>query len=161
MSFCIVDTGVFCNLIPVPGRDQDVKGVCDRFAELVRQKTTLVLPVAAILETGNLIAQCSDGNARYRTACEFMRVASQAILGETPFVPTPLFDAQALLNWLADFPQGAAQGKGVGDLTIEKEFQRLCALYPGHRVFIWSTDHHLSGYDRPARAPFPTPESKP
>jgi len=37
---------------------------------------------------------------------------------------------------------------GLADLTIIKEFERQCELHRLHRVFVWSCDHHLQGYDR-------------
>lgn len=152
VSFCIVDTNIFCNLIPVPGRDQDVDGVCERMEALIGEGTTLVLPIAAILETGNLIAQCADGNVRHRTACKFVGIVRQAILGQIPYILTPQFsfDARTLPGWLDDFPRFALDEKGMGDLAIVKEFEHLRRRFPHHRVFIWSTDRHLSGYDHPA-----------
>ncbi len=72
----------------------------------------------------------------------------QAIRGETPFTPTPFFEPEDLLGWLNDFPSWAGLGSGLADLTILKEFEKQCALNPSRRVYIWSTDVHLSGYDR-------------
>ena len=51
-------------------------------------------------------------------------------------------------SWLAEFPARAAEGIGLGDLSIIKTYEEQCALHPNARVRIWTYDDHLSGYDR-------------
>jgi hypothetical protein len=38
----------------------------------------------------------------------------------------------------------------MGDLSMIKEWERQCELHRARRVFIWSLDGHLAGYDRKA-----------
>lgn len=52
-----------------------------------------------------------------------------------------------MLAWLDEFPAWANQGSGLADLTIKKEFDRLCSIHRKRRVYIWSLDTHLSSYD--------------
>ena len=117
-------------------------------ARKVKQKEVLLLPMSAILETGNHIGQNGDGRQRRKAAQRFVALIQKAIRGETPFTTTPLFEVEALLEWLEEFPNWAGRGSGLGDLTILGEWERQCALNPAKRVYIWSTDRHLSSYDR-------------
>jgi hypothetical protein len=39
------------------------------------------------------------------------------------------------------------RGAGMGDLSIIKEWEKFKRKIPDHRVFIWSLDSHLQGYD--------------
>jgi hypothetical protein len=50
-------------------------------------------------------------------------------------------------RWLAEFPQWAMQEQGLGDLSIKHDWDRLCVQNQRRRVYIWSLDHDLSGYD--------------
>ncbi|MFJ8843469.1 hypothetical protein ACIRFF_11250 [Streptomyces cyaneofuscatus] len=60
-----VDTSILCNLLAVPGKCQDREQVIDELKrKRERRETDLLLPVTAIIETGNHIAQVSDGRAR-------------------------------------------------------------------------------------------------
>lgn len=153
VSVCILDTTVLCNLIPVPGRDQQRDGVTAQMAAHLDRGLEMVLPLAAMIETGNHIAACGDGVVRRDTAARFVTLVTQAIEGETPFIPTRFFQSRELLGWLSVFPDSAMRGIGLADLSIAKEFHHQCALHPHGRVFIWSLDRHLSSYDRPASDP--------
>lgn len=150
MSICLVDTTVFCNIVPVPGRDQDREAVLAALGANITEGVVHLLPLAAIVETGNFVAQCASGDVRRQTAARFVRLVRDAVEGRTPFTPTPFFEPQAVLDWLEGFPDHAMRGIGFADLSIIKEFERHCALHPTRRVFIWSLDRHLSSYERPA-----------
>jgi hypothetical protein len=50
-------------------------------------------------------------------------------------------------EWLSGFPDAAMRGAGMGDLSIIKEWEKFKRKIPDHRVFIWSLDSHLQGYD--------------
>jgi len=64
-----LDSSVLFNLLDVPAKNSDRAAVVAKFQRLVREATTFVFPVTAVIETGNVIAQLSDGNAR-RTCME-------------------------------------------------------------------------------------------
>lgn len=51
-------------------------------------------------------------------------------------------------QWLDEFPNWAIQGSGLGDLSINQDWERQCELKRGRRVYIWSSDDHLSSFDR-------------
>jgi hypothetical protein len=148
MSVVLIDTSVFCNIVPVPGFDQDRDEVFERLNELIQKKATLLLPMAAVLETGNHIAQLPNGQVRRSTATKFCEQVMDAINGTAPWTPTPFWDIEGLKLWLGEFPRAAMEKKGIGDLSIIKEWEHQCALHRARRVTIWSADGHLEGYDR-------------
>jgi len=148
VSICLVDTSILCEILRVPNRCGNHRDV---YAQMERKlkKETFLLPVSAIIETGNHIGQNGDGRQRRSTAENFVRFVQQALRGLSPFTPTPLFrEPESLLEWLEEFPGWAGSGSGLADLTILKEWQRQCSLHPSRRVYIWSTDGHLSSYMR-------------
>lgn len=148
MTICLVDTSIFCNLLEVPGRCQNKQRVVDELEQKIGEGWSLLLPLAAIVETGNHIAQCANGDLRRNAARRFVKQVRMAIEGEAPWVVTPLPDASDWFAWLDEFPDTAMRGVGIGDLTIIKEFERQCLLNPARRVVIWSLDSDLDGYDR-------------
>lgn len=148
MSVCIVDSSILCEILRVPTKCGNHEAVYAEMEELIEDRVTLLLPMSAIIETGNHIGQVKDGAQRRSTAQLFVDLIKKAIRGDSPFTPTPLFkDQEDLLNWLEEFPEWAKTGSGLGDLTIWKEFERQRELNPMRRVYIWSTDRHLSSYD--------------
>ena len=59
-----IDTSILCNIVPVPGFNQDQEEVRAEMKELVEKKAKFVLPITAVIETGNHIAQLPDGDKR-------------------------------------------------------------------------------------------------
>lgn len=147
-SIVIVDTSVFMNVLDVPGFNQDREADLARFRELIEAGANLLLPVAAIFEAGNHIAQLADGRQRRRCAEAFRDRVREALAGQAPWTPIRLPDDQELTDWLHDFPDSATRGAGMGDLSIVKAWERTCTQHPARRVTIWSHDQHLAGYDR-------------
>lgn len=148
-AICIVDTTVFCNLLNVPNRSQQHEETVTQLAQYVDQRDHLLLPLATIYETGNHIAQNGDGRQRRATASLFAQQVREALDGTSPFTPTPVPGVSEMTEWLAEFPDRAAAKIGFGDLSIIKLFEQTCAKNRARRVFIWSYDDDLDGYDRP------------
>jgi hypothetical protein len=148
VSVCLLDTSILCEILEVPGRCDHKAEVLGELEEKVRERESLLLPMSAIVETGNHIGQSGDGRQRRKSAGRFVALVQQAIRGETPFTPTPFFETEALLDWLGHFPDWAMRGSGLADLTIAKEFERQCTLHRQRRVYIGSLDGHLSSYRR-------------
>ena len=148
MSVVLIDTSVFCNIVPVPGFDQNKDDVLTEFVDYINGGATLLLPMTAVLETGNHIAQLSNGVQRRKTANTFCKRVMEAIDGNAPWTPTPFWEIDSMKLWLNEFPNEATQGKGMGDLSIIKEWERQCELNQARRVLIWSLDGDLAGYDR-------------
>ncbi|WP_371780877.1 hypothetical protein [Streptosporangium subroseum] len=79
-----VDTSVLCNLLDVPGKNQDRKNVLRTLEE--KRACDLILPVTAVIETGNHIAQLSDGRLRRQYADKLSKLLELVIIGEAPWV---------------------------------------------------------------------------
>jgi hypothetical protein len=149
----LVDTSIFLNVLNVPAFNQHRDSVPAELGRLTGQTTTsLLLPFASIMETGNHIAQVADGRLRRSFALEFSKQVQMAIDGEAPWTPTQGVEAGVLANWLGEFPEYAMREIGLGDLSIIKEYKAACERHPNHRVLIWSLDSHLMGYERAALA---------
>lgn len=152
MSIVLVDTSVFCEIVPVPGRSQSRDEILEQLEEHIQNEATLLLPIATILETGNHIAHINDGRQRRVTAEQYVQLVQQAlgnIEGPAPWtVPQPLLAPEDLQRYLNEFPDHAMREIGLGDLSIINEYERQCQLHQLRRVFIWSLDDHLSAYDR-------------
>jgi hypothetical protein len=147
-SICIIDTSIFCNILKVPTKSQQYIETMKQFEHHIKSRYTFLLPMATIYETGNHIAQNGDGRVRRKTAELFVEQVRKAFHGEAPWTPTPFDNAKEFSIWLAQFPDQAMRGSGIGDLSIIKVFERQCELHPNRPVFIWSYDAHLQAYNR-------------
>jgi hypothetical protein len=147
-SICVIDTSIFCAILDVPNRRQDRTEIMETLESLVADGATLLLPLATIYETGNHIAQNGDGGERRNAANRFSEQVAQAVRGDNPFTPTDLSEEDELLRWLTQFPDYAVREVGFGDMSIIESFNKQCARHPSRRVFIWTKDTDLSGYDR-------------
>ena len=147
-SICIIDTSIFCNLLDVPNKAQQRATTVAQFRTYINRKYIFLLPMATIYETGNHVAQNGDGRQRRKTAQLFVEQVQQAFTGKAPWTPTPFDNAEDFAEWLAQFPDHAMSGSGIGDLSIIKVFERQCDLHPHRHVFIWSHDDHLRAYNR-------------
>lgn len=128
MPVYFVDTSILCNVLPVPGRDQHRADVVREFLELQRESAILILPIAAVIEAGNFIAQIPDGGLRRQTAGTFADVLGQVISQRAPWtLHQPTWDAQFLRRFIDGADTGStliqhAQARlGAGDLSILTE----------------------------------------
>lgn len=149
-AICIIDTSVFCNILDVPNRNQRRAQSLKELRDHFDSGNTLLLPLATIYETGNHIAQQGDVRTRRRVSELFVQQVKVALEGGSPFTPTLIHRKEELSAWLSEFPDRAMAGIGFGDLSIIKLFETECARHPSRRIFIWSYDKDLQGYDRPS-----------
>lgn len=147
-SVIIVDTSVLLNVLDVPAFNQERERVLARFFGFVDAGASFLLPLAAIFETGDHIADLSNGQHRRRYAGILRDRIHEALKGEAPWVLTPFPDERQLARWLDDFPESAMQGPDLSDLSIIKAWETECARHKSRRVRIWSLDRHLQGYDQ-------------
>jgi hypothetical protein len=148
MSIVLMDTSVFCNVLDVPGFNQDRDTVIADLKNSIRNRDTLLLPMAAVIETGNHISQVIDGRLRRQSAERFCEKVAAAIDGTAPWTAMRFWEPEQLRNWLGTFPDRAMQKVGMADLSIIKDWESMCELHRGQRVRIWSLDDDLIGYDR-------------
>lgn len=150
-GICLVDTSIFVEILKVPGKSAQHDAIMDELEQKIRQKEKLFLPMATILETGNHIGQNGNGGARRACAELFVAQVQLALEGSSPFHPISFLKPDEMAQWLAKFPDHATTGSGLGDLTIVQDWERLCELNRGRRVYVWSLDEHLASYDRVAK----------
>ncbi|MDY7534670.1 hypothetical protein RGV33_23845 [Pseudomonas sp. Bout1] len=147
-AICLLDTSIFLEILNVPAKAQHHPLIFQQLKDRVRLKETLFLPMATILETGNHIGQNGNGQQRRACAARFVEQVGRALAGGSPFKPVSFLTAEEMAVWLSDFTEHATNGSGLGDLSIIHDWNRLCSLNRGRRVYIWSLDAHLSAYDR-------------
>lgn len=147
-AICLIDTSVFVELLNVPNKAGQHQATLALLTQRVNDQESLFLPMATILETGNHIGQNGNGGARRSCANRFVQQVSAALNGESPFTPISFLQAEALRDWLNEFPDHAATGSGLGDLSIVHDWKRLCHQHRARRVYIWSLDAHLAAFDR-------------
>ncbi|NJP99524.1 hypothetical protein [Streptomyces zingiberis] len=149
-----VDTSVLCNLLGVPGKCQDREEVA---ADLVRKRAardcTLLLPVTAVIETGNHIAQLPDGAARRTCAERFATVLRTVVEGTAPWALNEVEWNGAHLEALiaggrtgSSLIEHACNRLGCGDLNILIERDRYLARTSGIEARVWTLDALLGSY---------------
>lgn len=146
----IVDTTVLLNVLNVPGHNQHRDEVFQHFEEVTVAGASLLVPIAAVFETGNHIARLRDGGERRRYADRFCDHVRDVLAGKAPWGLVPLPDPTRFAKWLTDFPDCAMRSVGMADLSMIKAWEDACLLHPSRRVRIWSLDEGLLGYDRRA-----------
>lgn len=145
----IVDTSVLLNILNVPGYNQDRDTVLTEFEERIKARSRFQLPIAAIIETGNHIADVPNGHHRRRCAEKFCDMVEEALEGRIPWVLTPTPKAEEIREWLADFPdQYAMRGFGIADRSIIHAWEKARTRNRGVQVTIWSLDRKLASYDQ-------------
>ncbi|WKK73107.1 hypothetical protein Q0F99_09835 [Rathayibacter oskolensis] len=147
-----IDTSVLCNLIPVPGKDQDADEVRKRMAARLKNDDRFILPITAVIETGNFVAQLSNGGERYATAQRFEEILRLICAGKAPWV---LHDVAWNRPFLERFLDGADSGStfkehaksevGAGDLCIltERDSYRQRTRINAE---IWTLDNGLGAH---------------
>lgn len=146
-AVAIVDTSIFCEILNIPGKNTRRTEILNQMEEFINNGTTFLLPMAAVYETGNHIAHLSNGEHRRLYAEKFVEQVTKAIAGEIPWQVMQVPTVEEIQDWLSGFPDAAMRGESMGDLSMIKEWENYRRKPPHHRVFIWSLDRHLQGYD--------------
>lgn len=156
-AIVLLDTSVYLNVLDVPGVNQDRDSVLDEFSACIARGDYFLLPLAAVWETGNHIADLGSGQERRHFAQRLVVDVERAFNGQVPYRATHFPERGEFLVWLGGFPDMAMRNKSahklregvsLADLSIIKEWERNCALHPMSRVRVWSLDSDLAGYDR-------------
>ncbi|MEU4665645.1 hypothetical protein AB0F83_28235 [Micromonospora chalcea] len=150
MTVWFVDTSVLCNLIPVPGKDQDRETAKQRMAELQSSGDAFILPLTAVVETGNHISQLNNGYERRKAASTLDALLRLVMQGKAPW---RLHAFSWDENFLGSLVEGAGTGMslvdlamtgvGCGDLCILAE-REIYRTRTGIRdVRVWALDEAL------------------
>ncbi|MGV3102797.1 hypothetical protein [Rothia sp. 32237D007AR] len=150
-----IDTSILCNLLMVPGKDQDRQEVAEDFKAL--QKKTgchFILPVTAVIETGNHIAQLSDGRQRRTLAEKFQGWLKLSSLSLPPYI---LHNFEWNADFINKFLEGAGSGisyidhaqsgVGAGDVWILTEIESYRARVGKQAdIRLWTLDTGLGAH---------------
>lgn len=156
----LLDTSVYLNVLDVPGFNQDRDEILDEFTVRVESGDYFLLPMATIWETGDHIADLTDGRLRRQFAQSLVEQVKQAFNNQAPFKTTYFPDREVFLQWLSDFPDYAQRNKSdrqtregvsLSDLSIIKEWEQTRNRHRMSRVLIWSLDSDLAAYDTGTR----------
>jgi len=149
-TITLVDTSVLCELLQVPGKSNSARGA-DVRAEVDRrwrEGERFVIPVTAVIETGNHIAQ-ADGN-RYDVAGRLVRLLQVAISEESHWrVLERRLGPEFLTSLCAGDSTGlslealAAARVGAGDIAILVERDQILATTAIRNVQVWTFDEGL------------------
>ncbi len=148
-----IDTSVLLEVLKVPGKSQQPEVITAELRARVEANESMVLPTAAIIETGNHIAQLPDGGSRRRLATGLASFLRAAIGRDHPWTLNGSRWDDALLGAICDgargcpsLPDMASQGVGVGDVSILAEAEAYERRVANVRVSIWTLDRGLQAY---------------
>ena len=148
-----MDTSILLSLLNVPGKATDHGGVVKELQQKATAGVTLILPTAAIIETGNHVCGLKEGRERRTSAQNFDRLLRLSIEMETPWaLHRATWDETLLSYMLAGVDTGMtllqhAEGRrlGAGDLSIlaERKLYQQNVSSKVVRVEIWTIDEAL------------------
>lgn len=151
-----IDTSVLLCILDVPGKNQDRESIVEEFTVLATgDGNTLILPVATIVETGNHIAQLSNGEQRRTRMGALCKLLLDSATATAPWVVGNAHWNQSFVQKLVegrtDHPIEplvalATRGVGIGDASIihEAHLYRAATSTPSAQsVRIWTLDAGL------------------
>jgi len=159
----IIDTSILCVYLGVPEKDTcgsdknkwDKQRVDELLQKEEKESTTFVLPLAAIIETGNHIAQASS--KQYEMAQALAEIMVKAADEKTPWAAftdqSVLWEAEGLRTLAAQWPDLAVQKISIGDATIITVAEYYAKI--GFQVEILTGDNGLKAYQPTTPAPTP------
>jgi hypothetical protein len=152
MKVTMIDTSILCELLEVPGKCEQHAAVRNEFEKRADAGERFIIPITAVIETGNHIAQ-ADGNRR-AAAERLKRLLDLARSSTAPFIlNTTAWDD----TFLADLCDGDSTGQplidllgngqmGAGDVAILVERDRVKARSALDSVGVWTLDGVLGAY---------------
>jgi hypothetical protein len=149
-----VDTSILCNIIPVPGKDQQQTLIKARLKDMRGSGDVLILPVTAVVETGNHISQLRNGHDRRKAATTLQQLVRLVIERKAPWQLHAFWWDEAFLATLIDgastggsLVEHAVAGLGCGDLCVlaERDIYRMRTAIDD--VQIWTLDRGLAAYN--------------
>jgi hypothetical protein len=148
-----IDTSVLLEVLRVPGKSQQPDAIRSELRERVGTGESLLLPTATIIETGNHIAQLTDGNLRREYAAGLVNVLRATTHDDPPWVLNDASWDAALVDAICDgargcppLPEMAAQKIGAGDVSILAEAEAYERRVAGVQVHVWTLDGGLAAY---------------
>lgn len=154
MRFTIIDTSVLCEFLAVPGVCKQPEAVQAEFKSRATAGERFVVPITAVIETGNHIAQIKSGD-RWGAATRFANLLGAAMREESPFVLHRVaWDDEFLSELCGGNATGQTLGQlagtgtlGAGDVAILVERDRLLASTAYAEAFLWTLDGRLQAFN--------------
>jgi len=150
----ILDTSILCVWLKIPGKstcgsDTDkwnYQRVSETLQAAERDGATFVFPLAAMIETGNHIAQTPNCYGLAQNLAELMiKVADEQSPWAAFTRQGELWNATGLKRLAAEWPQLAAQRIAIGDATIKALAEFYYKL--GFQVEILTGDAGLKAFE--------------
>lgn len=152
-AIVFIDSSILCNLVPVPGRDQDRAAVQQELVERLSLGDQFILPITAVIETGNFIAQLSDGGLRRAAALRMAELLRLICNERAPWVLHDVAWNRAFLEQFLqgggthiDYVQHAINQVGAGDLCLLTERQHYRDR-TGVAADVWTLDAGLAAHN--------------
>jgi hypothetical protein len=149
-----MDTSVLLELLNVPGKSSRHEAIKAELQRRVNHGVTLILPTAAIIETGNHICGLKDGYARRDRALQFDRLLRFSVQRQTPWTLHNATWDERLITALLDgagtpmtlVQHAEVRRLGAGDLSILAERQIYVASVSTKavQVDVWTLESALS-----------------
>lgn len=151
----IIDTSILCVWLNIPGMETcgsdsdrwDQARVEQKIDAELAVKTTFVLPMATLIETGNHIAQAPHSRwERAQALADIMQKSAQDLEPWAAFShQSDLWSPEGLQRLAEDWPDLAKQGISIGDATIKD----VAEFYAQSRfeVEILTGDEGLKSYE--------------
>ena len=152
----VLDTSILCVWLQIPGKETcGPKGewtydkVKQKIESEIESDSTLVLPFASVIETGNHIAQAHGD--RHRAVNAFADHIENAMNGNSPWATfgnqSQLLNDAPLKKLLSKWRQSAIAGQSIGDAMIVE----LANFYSSYNVpvEIFTGDGGLKAYEPP------------
>lgn len=151
----ILDTSVLCCWLQIPGKDEsgpledrwDFARINTLLEDEMAQCSTLVLPIATLIETGNHIAQANDNNRFQRATklAEHLRSSADETSPWAAFTDqTSLWEPDQLRRLADTWPGLATGGTSIGDATIKDVAEHYARA--SYHVEILTGDAGLKAY---------------
>jgi len=126
----VIDTSILCVWLRVPNMDRcgpdgdfwDFDRINQKIEQEIQTESTLVLPLATIIETGNHISQASHN--RKEVAQALAGIIRKTADAKTPWAAfsdqSSLWSGEALKKLANCWPNLAAKKLSIGDATIKE-----------------------------------------
>ncbi len=159
----IIDTGILCVWLDVPNMDTcgpendswDKQRVDAKIIEAMENKTTFVLPLATIIETGNHIAHAT--HSRRERGMALAELIQKSADSKTPWAAfsdqSILWTSEKLKKLAQEWPGLAAEKISIGDATIKDVAEYYAQT--GCHVEILTGDLGLKAYEPISPVPEP------
>ncbi|MEO5347302.1 MAG: hypothetical protein H7834_13140 [Magnetococcus sp. YQC-9] len=167
----VLDTSILCVWLQIPGKDTcgsvktefwDYARVKARLDKEEQAGSTFVLPLAAIIETGNYISQCKDETVRPKLAKQFADLIRKTAEQESPWAAfiqqVELWNKDRMVRLADEWPRWAAQGLSMGDATIRDVADYYAKS--GRDVEILTGDQQLRRSYQPPSTGIPQPRRR-